>query len=448
MDIKTPYFERKIDAVLAAWSKDTQRKILLLRGARQVGKSSAVRHLAQTFKYFVEVNFDDEKNVRRFFEEDNSPQEICEQLSLYYRKPIIAGETLLFLDEIQACLPALSKLRYFYEKYPEIHLIAAGSLLEFALGEITSFGVGRIRSVFMYPFAFDEFLNALGDKMLINAYKKANPRNPLSELIHKQLIKRLKLFFVIGGMPESVSRYINTGDLLQSQLVLNDLWITYQNDFSKYRKRVPDNRIREVFESVAHQAEGKFIYEKATENCSNAQVKQALELLIMAGLVYPVTHTSANGIPLGAEIDIKYRRMLLIDTGLFQQILGLDTAQLFLTDDLKILNKGALAEIFVGLELLKSASCYKPAQLFCWHREQKKSNAQVDFVIQRGETVLPIEVKSGSRGSMQSLYIFMKEKNSKLGIRTSLENFACFDNIEIYPLYAISNLVTSNQATT
>ena len=441
MNTQTTYFDRKIDSILAAWSKESYRKTLLLRGARQVGKSSAVRHLAQSFQYFIEVNFDDVKEVHRFFEEDNSPQEICEQLALYYRIPVVAEKTLLFFDEIQACLPALSKLRYFYEKYPEIHLIAAGSLLEFAMSDIASFGVGRIRSVFMYPFSFDEFLNAMGDEVLANAYKNANPRNPLSEPVHKQLIKRLKLFFIIGGMPEAVSQYVITGDLLQTQLVLDDLMVTYQNDFSKYRKRVPDSRIREVFESVSHQAEGKFVYEKASENSNNMQVKQALELLILAGLVYPVTHTSANGIPLGAEINMKYRRMLLLDTGLFLQILGLDTSQLFLTDDIKLINKGSLAEIFVGLELLKNASCYKPAQLYCWQREQKRSNAQVDFVVQIGEIIVPIEVKSGTSGSMQSLRIFMEEKKSKLGVRTSLENFNHFENIEVYPLYAISNII-------
>jgi len=264
---------------------------------------------------------------------------------------------------------------------------------------------------------------------------------PLSDPIHKQLVKRLKLFLIIGGMPEAVSEYVLSGDLLRSQLVLNDLLVTFQNDFSKYRKRIPDSRIREVFESVAHQVEGKFIYEKAANGCSHTQIKQALDLLIMAGLVYPVTHSSSNGIPLGAEMDMKYRRMFLLDTGLLQQILGLDVAQLFLTDDFKVINNGALAEIFVGLELVKNASVYKPAQLYCWHRENRKCNAQVDFVIQQGELIVPVEVKSGTRGSMQSLHIFMDEKNSKKGIRTSLENFGCFNNIEIYPLYAISNII-------
>ena len=440
MEEKDRYFVRKVDSVLLEWSKTERRKTLLLRGARQVGKSSAVRHLGKSFKYFVEVNFDDDKPVRQFFEEANSPQEICEQLALYYRTPIVAGETLLFFDEIQAYLPALSKLRYFYEKFPELHLIAAGSLLEFALEEIPSFGVGRIRSVFMYPFAFDEFLQATGDKMLINAYRTATPQKPLSEPIHQQLVKKLKLFLIIGGMPEAVAEYAQTGDLLQCQMVLDDLLVTFRNDFAKYRKRIPALRIREVFESVAQQSEGKFIYEKAAVGSSIVQIKQALELLILAGLVLPITHTASNGIPLGAESNPKHRRMILLDTGLFQRILSLDVSQILVTNDFKTINRGAIAEMFVGLELLKNASCYQPAQLYYWQREKKQSNAQVDFVVQQGENIIPIEVKSGTQGSMQSLRMFMEEKNSMKGIRTSLENFGFFDNIEIFPLYAVSNV--------
>jgi len=444
MEEKNKYFVRKIDSVLLEWSQTERRKTLLLRGARQVGKSSAVRHLGKSFKYFVEVNFDDDKPVYQFFEEANSPQEICEQLALYYRTPIVAGETLLFFDEIQTYLPALSKLRYFYEKFPELHLIAAGSLLEFALEEIPSFGVGRIRSVFMYPFAFDEFLRATGDKMLINAYRAATPQKPLSEPIHQQLVKKLKLFLIIGGMPEAVAEYAQTGDLLQCQLILDDLLVTFRNDFAKYRKRIPALRIREVFESVAQQSEGKFIYEKAAVGSSIVQIKQALELLILAGLVLPITHTASNGIPLGAESNPKHRRMILLDTGLFQRILSLDVSQMLVTNDFKTINRGAIAEMFVGLELLKNASCYQPAQLYYWQREKKQSNAQVDFVVQQGENIIPIEVKSGTQGSMQSLRLFMEEKNSKKGIRTSLENFSFFDNIEVFPLYAVSNIYIKN----
>ena len=435
------YFSRNIDHDLLAWSKTPDRKTLLLRGARQVGKSTAVRHLAKTFKYFVEVNFDDKKNVHTFFEQSLSPQEICEQLSFFYRVPIIPGETLLFFDEIQSCLPALSSLRYFYEQYPELHLIAAGSLLEFALEEIPSFGVGRIRSFFMFPFSFDEFLNALGDSMLVEAYRKATPQKPLQEPIHQQLVRRLKTFLIVGGMPEAVAQYVKTQDLQHSQNVLNDIINSLKTDFAKYKKRIPALRINEVFESVARQAEGKFVYERAAVQASNAQVKQALDLLVMAGLVYSITHTAANGIPLGAEINPKIQRFILMDTGLFQRVLNLDVAQIFISNDFQTVNRGALAEIFVGLELMKGSSCYNPISLYCWQREKRQGNAQVDYVIQQGENIVPIEVKAGTQGAMQSLRLFMSEKGIEKGIRTSLENFAQYENIDVFPMYAITNLL-------
>jgi len=257
------YFSRTIDGELLSWSKTPNRKTLLLRGARQVGKSSVVKNFAKSFQYYVEVNFDDRKDVHTFFEQSFTPQEICDQLSFLFRIPIIPGETLLFFDEIQQCLPALSKLRYFYEQYPQLHLIAAGSLLEFAIKEIPSFGVGRIRSLFLFPFSFEEFLRALGDGLLVDAYRKATPQKPLQEAIHNLLIYRLKTFLIIGGMPEAVSEYVKKQDMLHSQIVLNDIIISLKNDFAKYKKRIPALRINEVFESVARQAEGKFIYEKA-----------------------------------------------------------------------------------------------------------------------------------------------------------------------------------------
>jgi predicted AAA+ superfamily ATPase len=435
------YFIRKIDTELVSWAKSEKRKTLLIRGARQVGKSSAVRHLAKTFKYYVELNFDEEDSLRTLFEQSLSPQEICQRLSVYFQIPIIPGETLLFFDEIQQCIPALSKLRYFYEKYPELHLIAAGSLLEFAIEEIPSIGVGRERSMFILPFSFEDFLNALGEKMLVEAYKSASPATPLFEPTHKKLVDRLRVFLIVGGMPEVVSTYVKTQSILECQGVLTDLMISFKDDFSKYKKRVPALRINDVFASVVKQAEGKFIYEKVGGGLNNGQVKQALELLIMAGLVYPVTHSAANGIPLGAEANPKYRRMLLLDTGLYQRVLGLETSSLLLSDDFKIVNRGAIAEMFVGLELLKSASCFDPKQLYCWAKEKSKGNAQVDFVIQRGESIFPIEVKSGTQGAMQSLKQFMSEKKIPKGVRTSLENFCNYNDIDVYPLYAITNLV-------
>jgi len=435
------YFSRTIDSELLAWSKDPDHKVLLLRGARQTGKSSSVRQLGKRFTFFLEVNFEEDKEVCALFEKGSlSPQPICELLALKYGTPIIPGQTLLFFDEIQACIPAISSLRFFYEKMPDLHVIAAGSLLEFALEEIPSFGVGRITSMFMYPFSFYEFLNALSESLLAEAICNAGPTNPLHEIIHNKSVELFKRFLIVGGMPEVVAKYVKNNDLLQIQTVLNSLLISLKNDFAKYKKRVPFSRLNEVFESVARQTEGKFVYEKAATQASNIQVKQALELLILAGLVYPVTHTAANGIPLGAEINPKFRRMFLMDTGLFQQILGLDMSHSFMTNDFQTVNRGAIAELFVGLELVKNSSCYTPASLYYWQREKNGGSAQVDFIIQRGERIIPIEVKAGTQGTMQSLRQFMKEKGIDKGVRTSLENFSSYENIEVYPLYAISNI--------
>ncbi|MDR1342191.1 MAG: AAA family ATPase [Prevotellaceae bacterium] len=439
------YFSRKIDTELAAWAKAWNRKVLLLRGARQVGKTEAVRQLGKSFKNYVEVDLADRKDLHIYFERSLSPQKICEQLSYALQQPIVAGETLLFLDEIQACIPGISKLRYFKEKYPELHVVAAGSLLEFALEEIPSFGVGRITSMFMYPFSFEEFMLALGNTMQVEAYRKACPAAPIDDVLNDLIINHLKTFLVVGGMPEAVSTYVRTNDLLQTQTVLSSLMVALKNDFAKYRKRVPLTRLNEVFESVANQAEGKFVYEKAAVQASNAQVKNVqvkhtLEMLVMAGLVIPVTHTAANGIPLGAEANHKFQRMFLLDTGILQQVLGLDMSQIFATNDFKAANRGAVAEIFVGLELLKNSSCYNPSSLYYWQRGKSKGDAQVDFLLQKSEKIIPIEVKAGTQGAMQSLRLFMKEKKIQRGVRTSLENFGQLPDIDIYPMYAISNL--------
>ena len=441
------YLKRNIDKVLLLWSRDTDRKPLLLRGARQVGKSSALRQLGKQFKHFIEINFDENKEVGSFFDASLSPQEICQQLALYYHTPVIPGETLLFFDEIQSCQSALSKLRYFYEKYPELHVAAAGSLLEFALEEIPTFGVGRVRSLFMYPFGFDEFLTALNEEALSDAVKLASPEKPLAEPIHQQLLNRLKIFLICGGMPEAVLQYVRKKDLLNGELVLTDLLTVLKTDFTKYRKRTPLLLLNEVFESVMRQTEGKFVYERAAPGTPSSAVKQALELLIMAGLVYPVTHTAANGIPLGAEKNVKYRRIIPCDTGLFLHTLGL-RSEILPAADFSAVNRGSLAEIFTGLELLKAVSCYTPSVLFCWQRSTNlnssiRGNAQVDFLIQKGSNIIPIEVKAGTQGSMQSLRIFMKEKQIKKGVRTSLENFGRYENIDVYPLYAIGNLARS-----
>ncbi|RXF71952.1 ATP-binding protein [Arcticibacter tournemirensis] len=435
------YIKRKIDVELQAWRNEKTGKPLLLRGARQVGKSTAVRELSRQFDHFLEVNFEEQRTVHSLFEGDLSPVELSENLSILYNVPVIPGKTLLFFDEIQACVPAISSLRFFYEKYPELHVIAAGSLLEFALSELSSFGVGRIRSVFMYPLSFNEFLQAFSEDLLLKAKQRASAISPLSEPLHHKLLNYLKRFLVLGGMPEVVSCYLEKRDLNGCRQVLDDLIISLQADFSKYKKRVPFLRISEVFESVVRQSGGRFMYSKAATEANHKQIKEAVDLLTMAGLVIPVTHTAANGLPLGAESNIKKRKMLLLDTGIFQRLLGLNINEILFEDDFDTINKGAIAEQYVGLEILKSFSCYRQENLYFWQREATNSNAEVDYVIQKDEGMLPIEVKSGKKGRMQSLFIFLKEKNLPKGVRFSIENYSSYDKVDVYPLYAVSDLI-------
>ncbi len=436
------YLYRNIESELNSWKFEPDRFPLLVRGARQVGKSSVVRQFGKKFQYYVELNLELYPELCKVFEGDLNPHRICDELALIYNTPIEPGKTLLFIDEIQACLPAISSLRFFYEQYPELHVIAAGSLLEFALSELSSFGVGRVRSVFLYPFSFNEFLQAMGDNRLLDAIQNARPEKPLAELVHKKALDLYKRFVILGGMPKVVSNYVETGDLLKCQGVLDDLVISLQDDFVKYKKRMSSVMLREVFNSVAAQNANKFVYNKATPDLKRIQVKSCLELLSMAGLIYPVTHTSANGIPLGAEINSKFRKYIVFDSGIFQRILGLELSDLLLKNDFNSINKGSIAELFVGLELMKISN--KKNELYYWQRESKNSQAEVDYLVQKNATIIPIEVKSGTKGSMQSLFLFLHEKKIETGIRVSQENFSKYEKINVFPIYAVANILSLN----
>lgn len=439
------YLKRTIDEELLNWKIAEKRKPLILRGARQVGKTSTVKNLAAHFTYFAEINFDEQQFFSSIFEKNLSVFEVCEQLSVLTNTPIVAGETLLFLDEIQTCIPAISMLRYFYEKMPELHVIAAGSLLEFALADVPSFGVGRVRSLYMYPLSFREYLMAQEEHLLLEQLNKATVSKPLSEPIHQKLINHHKKFLIIGGMPEAVSIYVNSKDLLEVQRALNDLLISVQADFAKYKTSVPGARLVEVFNAIAQQVSTKFTYSYPNATINNMQIKSAIELLKKAGLVHAVTHSAANGIPLGAEINPKKIKYLIFDTGIFQRILGLNIADLLVNDDFNAINKGHIAELHVGLELLKAESCYQKADLYYWQREAKNSQAEVDYVCQFNNAIVPVEVKAGTKGSMQSLYLFLKEKKLSQGFRVSLENFSRMEQISILPIYAVNNLVNNLQ---
>lgn len=230
------YLIRNIDVELLKWKESPRRKPLLVRGARQVGKSWAIRHLGETFKHYLEINLEKEKDLCRLFEEIPDVRELSQRLGTVHNVPVIPGDTLLFIDEIQNSPAALKSLWFFKENFPELHVVAAGSLLEFSLNEIPSYGVGRIRSIFMYPMSFKEFLMARGKNLWIEAITTADWTHPIEESLHSRLVTEFRSFLMVGGMPASVSAWVETQDYSACQDEQNDIQQSYHDDFAKYAK--------------------------------------------------------------------------------------------------------------------------------------------------------------------------------------------------------------------
>lgn len=433
--------KRTIESRLLAWKQEPGRKVLLVRGARQVGKTYSIRELGKTFSYFVEVNFEENPDLRVFFQDSLNPVRLCEKLAAYFSTPIVAGETLLFFDEMQSCPEALSALRFFHEKMPNLHVVGAGSLLELALAEIPSLGVGRITSLFMHPLTFEEFLLATGEEALLGVAVNADAAHPVDEPFHRRLVDLVRTYQLVGGMPAVVKSYAESHDLSSCFKILDDLVTTLEDDFKKYRKRVPVARLAEVFRSIVLQAGGKFKYASVDSASSNHALKDALQLLVQAGLAHRVVHTHARGIPLGAQVDEKKFKVILFDVGIHQRLLGLDVPAHLTAGEMELVNRGSIAEVFAGLELIGNHPSHIRTALHYWHREARGSNAEVDYVIQQGADIVPVEVKAGTKGQMQSMYLFMDERNLKRGIRASLENFAAYDRVQTIPLYALRRLV-------
>ena len=444
------YYKRLIDQKLLEWKDDAKHKPLLIRGARQVGKSTAVREFGKMFRHFVEVNLEKQPDLQQLFTKNIDVKKTCEKLSGTFAIPIIPGETLLFIDEIQVCKEALMALRYFKEDYPELHVIAAGSLLEFTLEELSSFAVGRIRSLYMYPFSFDEFLMAQGLELTVDFKKKATGDEPLPVRTHKELVEHLRSFYLVGGMPAAIMEWIETHSYMEVARVHNDIIDTYQDDFSKYKKRVSPVILRQVLRSVALQSGKKFVYSAAIRDVHSSLVREALHLLTLAGLITPVKHTDGTGVPLGAEENNNYVKYLFFDLGVMQTMLGIPAADILLASEVDFVNKGAVSEIFAGLELKKYHDCFQKSEMYYWQNMSKSGNAEVDYLMARGGKVVPVEVKASTKGGMQSLWIFMRKRKLHEAIRVSLENFGKFDycdseepseqrHVDIIPLYALSN---------
>ena len=451
------YIQRNIDVELLEWKDNPMRKPLLLRGARQVGKSSAVRHFGKEFQFFAEVNFERHKTVKTFFQGDIDIRLIVQKIAIYINVPIEEGKTLLFLDEIQECPEAIMALRFFKEDYPGLHVIAAGSLLEFTLQELPTFGVGRIHTLFMYPMTFDEFLNANNENGLISMKRQADSQHPLDAAFHEKLIEYFRIYLLVGGMPEAVLAWIKTHNFNQCIHIQEDIILTYEDDFSKYKKRVSPNLLRTTLHGICHQPGEKITFKQISADYRSSQIREAVRLLTLAGLVIPVIATSGNGIPLDAEANEKNMKILLLDSGLLLSVLQLEgnlaqhLVDLIMTGSPKdLVNKGGLVEMVAGLELLRNKPCVQRQKMFYWEKSGN-SIAEIDYLDTFHLKVTPIEIKSGTQGGMKSLWQFMREKRLTEAIRCSFENFGEFtytdpqaDNakrhITIIPLYALDNL--------
>lgn len=451
------YIKRHIDNLLLEWKDNPMRKPLLIRGARQVGKSSAIRHFGETFKYFAEVNFERQKAIKGFFSGDIDVHLIAQKIASYIQVPIREGETLLFFDEIQECPEAIMALRFFKEDYPELHVVSAGSLLEFTLQELPTFGVGRIHSLFMYPLTFDEFLYANGEEGLIEMRRLADGKHPLEKAFHEKLTEYFRIYLLVGGMPEAVRVWVATKNFDNCHQIQADIVLAYEDDFSKYKKRVNPDLLRLTMRGICHQAGEKITFKQISADHRSAQIREAIRLLTLAGLVTPVVATAGNGIPLDAEADEGRMKALFLDSGLLLSVLQLEsnTSQEMIEHILtaspqELVNKGGLIEMVAGLEIMRYKPCVQRQKMFYW---EKKGNsvAEVDYLGIHNLKVMPVEVKSGTQGGMKSLWMFMREKQLTEAVRCSLENFGEITytdtedgmterHVHIFPLYALSQI--------
>lgn len=431
---------RMIEPLFKKWMNQNNRLPIILRGARQVGKSFIVEKFGrENFESLVTCNFEFRPELINCF--DNfDPVSICSKLEVAFKTRIVPGKTLLFLDEIQNCPQAITSLRYFKEKLPDLHVIAAGSLLEFALHEEQfSFPVGRVQFLYLKPLSFYEYLINQNHDRLVEILEQASLQQPLEPFIHEQLLILTREYFLIGGMPSVVRCFLETKSFLECQTVLTGLLETYRADFPKYATKAQYSHLQTFFEKAPGVVSQHFKYTLISPDHRSHDMKIALEQLGWAGLLYKVLSTNASGIPLQMHARENKFKLLFLDGGLANCANKLDIQAAWNTELLQI-NAGAQAEQFVGQELLAYADPHMNAQLYYWERDKKGSMAEVDYVIQAGSHIFPIEVKAGTTGSLKSLVQFLLEKQTSFGIRISQHTLSFHERVLSIPLYMISQL--------
>jgi uncharacterized protein len=403
---------------LKDWLASANRKPLVIRGARQVGKTWLVRRLAQVEnKNLIEVNLERRPEFVSLFD-SNDPQRILLHLETVFNQSIDPQTSLLFIDEIQAAPELMAKLRWFAEDLPELPVIAAGSLLEFILSEhVFSMPVGRINYMHLEPLSFEEFLLASDKNMLVEYLKTYHMEMEIPKMIHQQLITLFKEYVIVGGMPAAVSSWVDKHSLISVNQVQHDLMATYRDDFAKYSGRIATRELDAVMMSIPKHLGQKFIFTKVDTAIKIPTIKQSLNLICTARICHRVFGCAANGVPLGAELQEKYLKVIFLDVGLCSAALGLSLNQLNEAEEVILINKGGIAEQITGQGLRSIDPPYVEPALYYWHREEKGSSAEIDYVIQHGNSVVPIEVKAGSTGGLKSLHLFMSLKHLPLAVR-------------------------------
>lgn len=430
--------EREFYKKLVKWKESSLRKPLVLRGARQVGKTYILTDFAKReYEDYVYINFDEEPHFSSFFAENLDPDRIIKEFNIYFKKTIQPGSTLIILDEIQESPQALASLKYFCEKKNEYHLATAGSLLGVALTK--GFPVGKVTFLDLAPLNFFEFLDALGEQQLREMLETMQNLSPISEIFHHKLISLLKYYFIIGGMPEVVSTYLKTEDIEQVRAVQKEILDAYVLDFAKHAPKNEVMKILSVWEAIPNQLakeNKKFIFSAIRKSARGKEFETSIQWLKNAGLIIKANHISTPRLPLDAYSDKQAFKIFLLDVGLLGAMSKLDPRVILEGDLLFQEFKGALTENFVALEL---HGMHFDA-LYYWTSE---GIAEVDFIISKEQQVFPLEVKAGFSKKKKSLLVynekFSKEESTPITLsRTSLRNFSCDRKIIDYPLYAIS----------
>ena len=387
------------------WKDSSRRKPLVIRGARQVGKTWFVENvLAKNFDSFVKVDLEKRRDLHTYFSGNLEPKLILSNLELATHR-ITPGKTLLFLDEIQACPRAIMALRYFYEEMPNLHVVAAGSLLEFAFGEI-SIPVGRIQYLHMHPMTFYEYLIAIDKELL--AEQILNKPDTVTESVQQMLLDELRSYFYIGGMPECIKTYRDSGSMLETFRVQSEILASYREDFSKYTPQINTMCLDAVFFNVARSVGEQLKYTRLNDGHSGQMNRKAFDLLAKVRIVHKIPACDPSGLPLGATANQKKFKASMLDIGLMQRLCQIPVELELQQTNLLAMYRGKLAEQFVAQELL----AWHSSELFYWARDARGSNAEVYYLVVREGKIYPVEVKSGAGGSLRSLHLMLEKYNN------------------------------------